>query len=68
MSEPITLPSEADQQARWGRDLCVLCAEPMPPEASYAAQYCSPSCRKAMTKARRQQAARDRQARKHAVR
>ncbi len=57
MSEPIEMPSEATQQVRWGRDECIMCGATMPPDTAYATQYCSPSCRKAMTKLRRQQAA-----------
>ena len=50
------LPSEATQQSRWARDLCIMCGAIMPSDAGYSQQYCGSKCRKAMTKARRQRA------------
>jgi len=54
MSEQIEMPSEDTQRMRWGRDECILCGDIMPSDAGYGAQYCGPTCRKAMTKLRRQ--------------
>jgi len=53
MSEQTELPSEEIQKTRWGMDECILCAEPMPTDAGYGAQYCSKACRTNMTKLRR---------------
>ena len=58
MNEPIKMPSEATQQTRWSRNECALCAEPLPADAGFSTKFCGPSCRKALTKLRRQQASR----------
>ncbi len=58
MSERIEMPSEDTQQTRWYRHECILCADIMPPDASYSAQYCGKACRVKMTKLRRQAQAR----------
>ena len=40
------LPTVAEQDARWEKDLCSMCAEPLPEGATHGQRYCSTDCQR----------------------